>query len=103
VTAPLYAGQAPSFAQGYQELGGGTPGPWAALAYDATLLLLDALEQDIASAGRPTREGVGVALDQARGPDGVLVFEGRRRRQVEMALYCYQAGESYPGSVVSWR
>ena len=103
MTAPLYADQALSFTPGYQELSGGTPGPWAALAYDASVLLLDALEREIASLGRPTREGVSVALAEARGPDGELVFEGRRRRQAEMTLYCYQANESYPGSATPRR
>jgi ABC-type branched-subunit amino acid transport system substrate-binding protein len=103
MTAPLYADQASFFARGYRELGGGTPGPWAVLAYDATVLLLDALEREIASSGRPTREDVGAALTQARGLDGELFFENHRRRRAEMRLYCYQAGESYPGSVVSRR
>jgi ABC-type branched-subunit amino acid transport system substrate-binding protein len=103
MTVPFYADRAAGFVAGYQELGGGDPGPWAVLAYDASTLLLDALQQAIESAGEPTREGVAAALAQVRGPDGEPVFEGRQRRQAEMALYCYEAGDPYPGSIVSGR
>jgi ABC-type branched-subunit amino acid transport system substrate-binding protein len=103
MTDPIYAGRASSFEAGYRELGGGAPGPWAALAYDAGVLLLDALQEDIETSGRPTREGVRGALAQARDPDGELVFEGSRRRQAEVTFYCYQAGDPYPGSSVSRR
>jgi ABC-type branched-subunit amino acid transport system substrate-binding protein len=99
LTDPLYAGRSPSFAEDYQKLGGGAPGPWAALAYDASVLLLDALQEEIEASGQPTREGVGAALAQVRGPDGEFVFEGRRRRRASVSLYCYQAGDPYPGSV----
>jgi branched-chain amino acid transport system substrate-binding protein len=99
LTVPLYADQSPFFVQGYQELAGGTPGPWAALAYDASLLLLDALQRDIETSGEPTREGVEAALAQVRGPDGELVFENRQRRQAEVTLRCYEAGDTYPGSI----
>jgi branched-chain amino acid transport system substrate-binding protein len=103
MTAPLDAAKDPDFAAGYQELGGGVPGPWAALAYDASTLLLDALQQAIESTGEPTREGAAVALAQVRGPDDEPVFEGRQRRQAEIALYCYEAGDTYPGSIVPRR
>jgi ABC-type branched-subunit amino acid transport system substrate-binding protein len=91
LTEPLYAGQ------------GDREPPWAALAYDASVLLLDALQADIEASGQPTREGVSAALKGARGPDGELVFENRQRRQVEVRVYCYQAGDPYPGSLVSGR
>jgi ABC-type branched-subunit amino acid transport system substrate-binding protein len=94
LTAPLYVEEA------------GEPGrdaPWAALAYDASVLLLDALQTNIETSRQPTREGVAAALEQARGPDGELVFEDHLRRQVEMTFYCYQAGDTYPGSVVLGR
>jgi ABC-type branched-subunit amino acid transport system substrate-binding protein len=99
LTDPLYAEREPSFVEGYQELGGGVPGPWAALAYDASVLLLDALQDEIETSGQPTREGVGAALARVRGPDGEPVFENRQRRRVNVSLYCYQAGDPYPGSV----
>jgi ABC-type branched-subunit amino acid transport system substrate-binding protein len=94
LTDPLYAEEGAEL---------GKDAPWAALAYDASVLLLDALQADIETSGRPTREGVAAALAQVRGPDGELVFEDHRRRQAEMTFYCYQAGETYPGSVVSGR
>jgi ABC-type branched-subunit amino acid transport system substrate-binding protein len=98
LTDPLPAGSPDEFAEAYQELAGTAPGPWAALAYDASVLLLDALRQAIEADGRPTREGVAAALAGARGPDGGLVFEQGWRRRAEVTLYCYQAGDSYPGS-----
>jgi len=94
LTAPLYVEQ------------DGEPGsdlPWAALAHDASVLLLNALQANIETSEQPTREGVAAALAQLRGPDGELVFEDHLRRQVEMTFYCYQAGDTYPGSVVSGR
>lgn len=93
LTDPLDAESAASFAGA----------PWAALAYDASVLLLDALQVGIEASGWPSREGVGAVLVQARGPGGDLVFEGRQRRQAAMTLYCYDAGEPYPGSPVSRR
>jgi len=86
------------FADAYQELAGTAPGPWAALAYDASVLLLDAMQKAVEANGRPTREGVTAALADVRGPEGELVFEQGRRRQAKVTLYCYQAGDSYPGS-----
>jgi branched-chain amino acid transport system substrate-binding protein len=95
------AGLAPGseFANAYQELAGTAPGPWAALAYDASVLLLDALQRAIEAQGWPTREGVAAALVDARGPDGGLVFDQGRRSQAEVTLYCYQGGDNYPGSL----
>jgi ABC-type branched-subunit amino acid transport system substrate-binding protein len=98
VTVPAYAERAPSFDEEVRQLGG-VPGPWAALAYDATNLLLDALRHEIEASERPSRDGVTAALEQLRGPDGALFFEGRRRRQAEAMLYCYQVGDAYPGAV----
>ncbi|MDH7486035.1 MAG: ABC transporter substrate-binding protein [Anaerolineae bacterium] len=51
-----------AFVSGYQALAGGPPGPYALLAYDATNVLLDAIELDIEQHGRPTRPGVVAAL-----------------------------------------
>jgi len=91
LTAPLLADLSPegAFVVGYQELAGTTPGLWAALAYDATMLLLDALEQDIEAAGRPTRQGIIARLGNVRGPDGQPVFKGGRRRHAETTFRCY--------------
>jgi ABC-type branched-subunit amino acid transport system substrate-binding protein len=102
VTAPLLADRSPgsAFAKGYQDLSGTAPGPWAALAYDSAVLLLDALERAIEAEGQPTREGVAAHLAQAVGPDGQPVFEAGRRRQVELDMYCYEVGAGYPGRIV---
>jgi ABC-type branched-subunit amino acid transport system substrate-binding protein len=94
LTEPLYAGEGEA---------SGTSTPWASLAYDASVLLLDALQADIEASGQPTRDGVAATLAQARGPDGGLVFEDHQRRHVEMTFYCYQAGDPYPGSIASGR
>jgi hypothetical protein len=77
------------------------PGPWAALAYDAARLLLDAIERDIRTGGGPTREGVRHQLDQAKGMDGQPVFVKGARAQAEMVTYCYEAGDVYPGRVTA--
>jgi ABC-type branched-subunit amino acid transport system substrate-binding protein len=56
----------------YQEVSNGAPpGPLALLAYEATWVLLEALERDIAAHGAPTREGVAAAL-LATERDGLL-------------------------------
>jgi ABC-type branched-subunit amino acid transport system substrate-binding protein len=101
ITAPLYADLSTesAFAAGYRELGGTSPGPWAALAYDATYLLLDALEKAIQADGEPSRQGVIAQLGNVRGPEGQLLFAQGRRRQPETTFSCYGPGEGYPGHV----
>jgi ABC-type branched-subunit amino acid transport system substrate-binding protein len=100
LTAPLWADASANsaFSAGYQEFAGTVPGPWAALAYDGAVTLLDALERTIAADGHPTREGVIAALDETRGLDGNPVFDRGRRRRAEVALYCYGRGDPYPGT-----
>ena len=90
LTAPMFADLSldSAFVQGYRDLAGGAPGPWAALAYDATELLLDALERAIDEQGKPTRQAVIGQLATARGPDGELAFQGRGRREAEVTLHC---------------
>jgi ABC-type branched-subunit amino acid transport system substrate-binding protein len=91
IAAPLYA----------DSTGGDQPpGPWAALAYDAARLLLDAIERDVLAEGRATREGVRAQLGRAVEPGGQPVFVQEQRRAVDMALYCYRDGEAYPGRAV---
>lgn len=101
ITAPHRADLTPGspFVRGYQDVGGGTPGPWAALAYDAAALLLDALEREIAATRRPSREGVIARLADSPGPGGVPVFVDGRRLQVEIAFYCYGQDDEYPGRI----
>ena len=99
ITAPLLADLAPesAFVAGYRELASTPPGPWAALAYDATMLLLDALERSIQADGKPSRQGTIAQLSDVRGPDGEPVFVQGRRRQAETIFYCYGPGDGYPG------
>ncbi len=60
------------FLAAYQEVSGGVPpGPLALPAYEATWVLLEALERDIVAHGAPTRGGVAAAL-LATGRDGLL-------------------------------
>ena len=96
--ADLSAGSA--FADGYRALSGSAPGPWAALAYEATALLLDALDREIRQGGQPTRSGVQAQLQQAVGVDGQPVFVAGRRRRADVRVYCYDAGEPYPGHLL---
>lgn len=97
-TAPLLADLALGSALdvGYRELAGTAPGAWAALTYDATTLLLDALEQDIAHGGRPTRQGLIDQLSAVRGPDGSPVFEHGARRAAKTLFRCYGQSETVP-------
>jgi branched-chain amino acid transport system substrate-binding protein len=99
ISAPLFAdlSSASAFVAGYRELAGGTPGPWAALAHDATRLLLGAIERNVLAEGRATREGVRAQLGEAAGPDGQPVFVEEQRSQTEVVFYCYRTGDAYPG------
>jgi branched-chain amino acid transport system substrate-binding protein len=101
LTASAWADLSPAggFVAGYGELSGTTPGPWAALAYDAAHLLLDAIERTIQADGAPTREGVTAALAQARDAGGQPLFEQGRRREAEIVFYCYEPGDAYPGTI----
>ncbi len=60
------------FVAAYQAVSNGVPpGPFALPAYEATWLLLEALEQEIAAREEPTREGIASALP-ATERDGLL-------------------------------
>lgn len=62
------------FIAAYQAVSNGVPpGPLALPAYEATWVLLEALEQDIAVRGEPTRAGIGAALP-ATERDGLLGY-----------------------------
>jgi ABC-type branched-subunit amino acid transport system substrate-binding protein len=100
LTAPLSRDLSPDshVATGYRELSGTMPGPWAALAYDAAHLLLDAIERAIETEGIPSREGVVAALAQVRSLDGEPVFDRGQRRGAEVLFYCYEPGDAYPGT-----
>jgi branched-chain amino acid transport system substrate-binding protein len=99
LTVPFLADLDPSssFYTGYQGLAGRSPGPWAALAYDATTVLLDAIEREIVAQGTASRAGVRRRLQQATGPGGEPLFDPWGRRGAEVVLCCYDRREEYPG------
>jgi ABC-type branched-subunit amino acid transport system substrate-binding protein len=99
VAAPVYADLSPgsAFSAGYLALAGVAPGPWAALAYDAARLLLDATERAVDRGGRITREGVRAALAAAHDGRGQRVFEDGRRVAGDLVWYCYDGRTPYPG------
>jgi len=88
------------FVAGYRSLAGTDPGPWAVLAYDAAMLLLDAIERSIEEDGVATRAGVKGQLVEAQTPDGQRTFQQGVRRQASYTWYCYDESEPYPGHVV---
>jgi branched-chain amino acid transport system substrate-binding protein len=80
-------------------------GPRAVLAYDATQVLLDALEAAGRRDGRITRQGVIAALAAVRrqGLTGDIAFDAGGRR-VDAPLWLYQiARAAYPGQLKSTR
>ncbi len=91
-----------AFARGYREFSGSTPGPWAALAHDATVLLLDAIERAVRADGTVSRAGVRRELEATVGPGGQMVFHDGLRQHVSPMVYCYDGGEPYPGHIVDW-
>ena len=81
---------AQNFIAAYRKLGGHEPGPDAILAYDATRMLLAALEEAIQRDGRPTRRGVKEALSKASlsGVTGRIRFnEWGARKEAPIWVY----------------
>ena len=89
----------------YQGLAGFPPGPRAVLAYDATQVLLDAIEQTIQETGRqPTRSGVQGRIGAVRrqGLSGEIAFDERGRR-VDAPIWLYEIVEGqYPGKLLTY-
>ena len=78
-----------------------TLGPRAVLGYDATQVLLDALELAVRQDGRPTRPGVATALPTVRrhGLTGPIAFDAAGRR-VEAPVWLYTiVDRDYPGQM----
>jgi branched-chain amino acid transport system substrate-binding protein len=96
--------EAETFAEAYQALAGFPPGPRAVLAYDATQVLLDAIEQSILKNGRrPTRLEVSEAIPtvQRTGLSGQITFN-RQGERVEAPVWVYQIfREEYPGMLLT--
>lgn len=81
-----------SFIVPYRAASNGVPpGPLALLAYEATWVLLETLDRDIAAHGEPTRGGVAAALAQAErnGLLGRITFDGGRSWD-DPPLYWYR-------------
>jgi ABC-type branched-subunit amino acid transport system substrate-binding protein len=77
-------------------------GPRAVLAYDATHVLLDAIELAIRHDGYPTRRGVMAALPevQRQGLTGIITFDAAGRR-VDAPVWLYNiAHKDYPGQML---
>ena len=81
------------FAQSYRELAGKEPGPHALLAYEATNLLLEAMERAMEKEGRLTRQGV---LEALYGPLGKVTFDPRGD-QIDPPVHLYIVEDGYPG------
>jgi ABC-type branched-subunit amino acid transport system substrate-binding protein len=85
---------AADFAAAYQRVSNGLPpGPLAAPAYEATWVLLEALQRDIAAHGVPTREGIVAALPSTsrEGVLGLIAFDADRSWG-DAPLYSYRIG-----------
>jgi branched-chain amino acid transport system substrate-binding protein len=97
VTPPLVEEH---FAEAYEAFSGQPAGSYAPLAYDATGLLLDALERSVAEEGRPSREGVIQALSATEGYEGVTgsISFDETGQALQPAVYVFQiVGGQYPG------
>ena len=91
-----------SFPRDYASMAGHAPGARAALAYDATGVLLSAIER-AAGGGRPTRARVQVELSRTRGYTGVtgeISFDRRGDNTGARPVVYSLSGKDYPGSVV---
>jgi branched-chain amino acid transport system substrate-binding protein len=82
------------FAAAYQRVSNGLPpGPLTAPAYEATWVLLEALQRDIAAHGVPTREGIAAALPSTshEGLLGLIAFDADLSWS-DAPLYSYRIG-----------
>ncbi len=99
ITPPL---EDQSFIEGYTALSGVSPDPTAALAYDATCLLLNALQKAIAVEGKPTRHGVIAALSQSEAYDGLTarISFDEQGQALNPHVYVYEIVDArYPGEL----
>ena len=99
ITPPL---EDRGFIEGYAALSGGPPGPYAALAYDATHLLLNAVQEAITVQGKGTRQGVIAALSESEGYNGVtsLISFDDQGQALNPQVYIYEIVDGrYPGEL----
>jgi branched-chain amino acid transport system substrate-binding protein len=97
--------EAASFVAAYQALAGFSPGPRAVLAYDATQILLDGIEQSlrINDSFPPTRAHVSAVITtvQRAGLSGDIAFDQQGQR-VNAPIWIYQIVDGvYPGVLLS--
>jgi ABC-type branched-subunit amino acid transport system substrate-binding protein len=78
-------------------------GPRAVAAYDATQVLLDAMELAVGRDGYPSRQGILAALPQVerRGLTGTIAFDVAGRR-VDAPAWLYNITHNeYPGHLLA--
>jgi branched-chain amino acid transport system substrate-binding protein len=97
--------EAASFVEAYQALAGFSPGPRAVLAYDATQILLDGIEQSlrINDSFLPTRAHVSTVIKtvQRAGLSGDIAFDQQGQR-VNAPIWIYRIVDGvYPGVLLS--
>ncbi len=101
---PGDAPEAGAFTEAYQTLSGFPPSPRAVLAYDATNVLLDAIEVALLRNNhQPTRSQISAVINQVhrRGISGDIAFDVQGQR-VDAPVWVYQiSGEEYPGALIS--
>jgi len=101
--APIDLPESTAFIEAYQSLAGFPPGPRAALAYDATHILLDSIEQvSLKNGSRPTRAEVSAAIPQVKrlGLTGNIAFN-RLGQRLEAPVWIYQiVDQQYPGQLI---
>ncbi len=76
--------------------------PRAVLAYDATHVLLTAIERNIAQEGRPSRKGIIATLPrvQAEGLTGTIAFDANGRRLHPLVWLYRIEDDRYPGVLI---
>lgn len=90
------------FSAGYSGLAGRAPNARAALAYDATGVLLEAIAR-AAKGGRPTRSGVLAELAKTQGYAGVtglITFDKKGDNTMARPVVYQMASGAYPGTSV---
>ncbi|MBI1878709.1 MAG: branched-chain amino acid ABC transporter substrate-binding protein [Chloroflexi bacterium] len=100
---PQQLDEAASFIAAYRALAGFSPGPRAVLAYDATHVLLGAIEQSLGDNHPPTRAKVSAVIGtvQWQGLSGEIVFDQQGgRRNAPVWIYQIASG-AYPGVLLS--
>jgi len=105
-TADVQADEA--FVEAYQSLAGLPPSPRAILAYDATNVLLDSIEQAMITniqwiSGHPGRDEISEGINhvQRQGITGQIRFDTNGRR-IDAPIWLYEiSNSSYPGTLVA--